>query len=345
MKIQVYLSWLLFVGLSFYLLLVGKDLLVPLVIAIIVWYLTNVLAAAFGRIRVGRFHLSKPVCFVSAILMILGALWFIINLITINIADVISVAPQYQENLTRVVGRFFRLAGLSEPPTVRQVFTGLDFRSGLSRFAVALGGIFGNAGIILVYLVLLFLEQSSFRQKFRALFPNPEKRSELQRIIAHIDEDIRSYVGIKTFTSALTGLTSYVVMALLGLDFASFWAILIFLFNYIPTFGSIVATLFPTILALVQFPNILPFFIVGTSIGGLQFLIGNVLEPRLMGGRLNLSPLIILLSLALWGAIWGVTGMILSVPIMAMLIIVFSHFPQTRTVAVILSRRGQIKND
>ena len=345
MKIQHYLYWLAAVCLSFYLLLVGKDLLVPLIVAVIIWYLTNVLATGFGHIPLGKRRLSRPVCFTLAVLGICGSLFLLINLISRNITDMIAAAPIYQDNLIRAIGRLFRLVGLAEPLTVRQVFETLDIRSSLTRIAVALGGVVGKTGIIVVYLILLFLEQKSFRLKFNALFSDSRKREQFAQLLSHINSDIRTYVGIKTLTSFVTAVLSYVIMAAIGLDFAGFWAILIFLFNYIPTFGSIIATIFPAVLALVQYSGFLPFVFVGGVIGGLQFLIGNVLEPRLMGNRLNLSPLVILLALALWGSIWGVTGMLLSVPIMSILMIVLTHFPQSRVAAILLSRRGQISSE
>jgi predicted PurR-regulated permease PerM len=120
--------------------------------------------------------------------------------------------------------------------------------------------------------------------------------------------------------------------------------VLIFLLNFIPSIGSIIATIFPTILALVDGNSLWPFIIVGGGITALQFAIGNIIEPRLMGNTLNLSPLIILLSLALWGSIWGVAGAVLCVPITVICTIVCSYFPTTRPIAVLLSKNGQLKN-
>jgi len=117
----------------------------------------------------------------------------------------------------------------------------------------------------------------------------------------------------------------------------------IFVMNYIPVVGSILGTVFPSLLALIQFDSFYPFIIVTGLICLMQFLTGNILEPRVMGNRLNLSPLVILLSLTLWGAIWGIVGMFLCVPIMVIVMIVFSHFSKTRAIAVMLSKNGKIK--
>ena len=135
---------------------------------------------------------------------------------------------------------------------------------------------------------------------------------------------------------------SYGVLTLVGVDFALFWAFLIFLLNYIPTIGSIVATAFPALLTLVQFDGFTPFFIVLIGVLAIQVAIGSFLEPRLLGNTLNISPLVVILALALWGLLWGVVGMLLCVPITIILIIIFAQFPPTRPIAVFLSRNGEV---
>ena len=116
-----------------------------------------------------------------------------------------------------------------------------------------------------------------------------------------------------------------------------------FLLNYIPTIGSLVGTVFPAIFSLIQFGEFTPFLIVLFSVGAVQLVVGNLIEPKLFGKSLNLSPLVTILSLALWGQIWGVTGMILSVPITVILVIVFSQFEKTRPIAIMLSENGEIE--
>ena len=131
-------------------------------------------------------------------------------------------------------------------------------------------------------------------------------------------------------------------MRWVGVDFAETWALLIFVLNYIPNIGSIVAVAFPALLALVQFETLGPFIILVISLTAIQLAIGSVLEPMLMGNTLNMSPFAIILALAFWGTIWGIVGMFLSVPIMVMVMIVCAHVPSWRWVAILLSKDGQI---
>ena len=129
----------------------------------------------------------------------------------------------------------------------------------------------------------------------------------------------------------------------MGVDYAVFWSFLIFLLNFIPTIGSLIATTFPAILAFIQFGDFKPVLTVIILIGIVQFLIGNILEPRIMGRSLNLSALVVLLSLALWGTLWGVVGMFLCVPITVTLMIIFSNFEKTLPFAIMLSANGNVK--
>jgi predicted PurR-regulated permease PerM len=127
-----------------------------------------------------------------------------------------------------------------------------------------------------------------------------------------------------------------------GVDFAAFWALMIFLLNFIPIIGALLGVTFPSLLALVQFETIGPFLVTSLALSGAQFVVSNLVEPRLMGRKLHLSPLVIILSLAFWGGLWGVVGMILCVPIMVILMIICGHFGPTRPIAIMLSSDGEI---
>ena len=171
---------------------------------------------------------------------------------------------------------------------------------------------------------------------------NQEKEHQVRKLLRKISDDVRKYVTIKLIASLSTGILSYIFLMIVGVDFAAFWALLIFMLNFIPTIGSIIATIFPALITLVQFDTLGPFFLVAGGLTGIQVLIGNILEPKFTGSSLNLSPTIILLNLSLWGVIWGIPGMFLCVPFLVISMIVFSNLPQTRAIAVLLSSDGRI---
>ena len=140
----------------------------------------------------------------------------------------------------------------------------------------------------------------------------------------------------------MTGVLSFFVLLLIGVDAPLFWAFLIFILNFIPTIGSLIATAFPAVFSMLQFGEFTPALMVLAFVGAIQIIVGNLIEPRLMGSSLNISPLVVFLTLALWGLIWGVTGMLLSVPITVILIIILSEFEGTRSLAIMLSQKGNI---
>ncbi len=330
------------VVLLFFLLKLGRDLLLPFVYALFIWYLINVVTYAFRSIKYEQFRMPTPICFLLSVSSILGIGSMVVRILSSNISSIASGSGVYREKVGSVVSRLFRLAELPEPESLSALLRDIDLSKFMTDVALSLTSVASSTGLILIYLIFLFLEQKSFSNKLKALAKAPDQEQNILRLIRKIQSDIRLYIGIKTFTSALTGILSYLIMSAVDLQFASFWALLIFLLNYIPSVGSILATIFPSLLALMQFDLSGRFFVIAGGVTILQFIIGNLLEPRLMGNSLNLSPLVILFSLTFWGAMWGIPGAFLCVPIMVILMIVLSHFPSTQPIAIMMSRDGYV---
>lgn len=341
MKIPSYTATALLVVLGFYLLNAGEGLLLPLVIAIVLWYLINTLSATFARITIGEFSFPTPLCLLASFLSFALLVWALINFLGGSTGEVLDVIPIYQSNLTS------RLENL--PLFVVTVFQdqGITDWISLPEYATSVvasfAGILASGGLILIYILFLFLEQGNFDEKITALFSSSGSEEDVRKIIDRIRNDIQKYISIKMFTSSLTGLLSYIFLRIVEVDFAGVWGLLIFLLNFIPTVGSIIATIFPAMIALAQSDGYTLFLLVLVGIGVLQVCIGNILEPRLMGSSFNLSPIVILLNLGLWQYIWGITGMFLCVPILIIVTIILSHFPQTRSLAIILSSDGRLR--
>jgi len=328
----------------------GKRLLIPLVLAVFVWYLINMLTDTFARLPFPKlpFKTGRKVryflAFCASLFTIAAIVYFTSRIITSNVTEVAAAAPAYQYNLEQMSRRLFALVPWHEPLSISNLISGIDFGSFARTVLRELTNIFGQGTVVSIYVLFIFMEQRSFMSKLMILFPNRVRQVEIIGIIKRINSDVRKYIGIKTIASIVTALASYAVMAAVDLQFASFWAFIIFIFNYIPTVGSIAATALPTLFALVQYESLGPFFVVLIGIGLVQLLIGNIIEPRFQGDNLNLSPLVIIISLALWNMIWGIPGMFLCVPMTAVAMIIFSHFPQTRPIAIALSRVGNIKD-
>lgn len=326
----------------FYVLAVGKDLLVPLVLAILIWYVLNGLSALYQRIVPGE-RTPEWLTLIAAMITLGVVAFLLADLIQSNAAQVVAEAPGYQDRIQTLMDKTAALFGVEQAPTIKQMVKALDLGPWVSRFATALTSLIGNIGLIVIYVLFLLMEQNTFMHKLNALFPDQKRQQQAKSMLLQMNREIQTYLGIKTLLSLVTGLLSYLVLRVVGVDYAEFWAVSIFLLNYIPTIGSIIATLFPALLALIQFDTLTPFAIIVVSLTTIQFVIGNLLEPRMMGNTLNISPLVVLLLLALWGSIWGVVGMFLSVPLSVIALIVLSHFTPTRPIAILLSSSGKLK--
>ncbi len=329
-------------ALTVVLLVEGRSLLVPFAVAVLAWFLVDAVADGFERITVGDWRPPRWATVTAALILVLGAAIGGINLATQNLAGVNQAAPIYQQNLELRMLEAATWLGLDDVFSFDSMFSSIELGPLIGNLAGTLASLAGNAGLVLIYMLFLFLEESTFDAKVRRLFPATGRRERVRNILAQINQDIRKYMWIKTLMSLITGGLSYVVLVSAGVDYAAFWGFVIFLLNYIPTIGSLLGIIFPSLLTLVQFDSFGPFLVVTPILATIQIVVGNIVEPKLMGGSLNVSPLVVILALAVWGSIWGVAGMFLSVPIMVILMIIFANFSQTRPVAVLLSVDGDV---
>jgi AI-2 transport protein TqsA len=341
-RIVTFASVLVIVWIIGYLLIIGRGLLIPLVMAIFIWHLLNTIIN--GMEKIPQIGSKLPTWIRMLLSLIVVGVFFkiLIDIISNNVVDVIAAAPKYQENLATIFNSIdakFHIKGLTD---FDSTFKNLNLQSIVVNIYGVFSIITSSAVLISLYVVFLFIEQLYFEQKLDAFFSQAEHRRLVKNIIGHITKDTQTYLGIKTLLSLGTSIASWIIMRWVHLDFAEFWALLIFFLNYIPNIGAMVATAFPVALALIQFESWWPFIEVTSGIVAIQFVVGNFLEPRLLGKSLNLSTLVILFALALWGYIWGILGMFLSVPITVMMMIIFAHFDATRPLAVLLSQDGYI---
>lgn len=152
-----------------------------------------------------------------------------------------------------------------------------------------------------------------------------EREQQLETTFKKITEQIQRYIIAKVGVNLIAGIITTIVLSIIGVDFPIVWGLFVFLFNFIPTIGSAAALVFPVLFALVQFDSVGTMILVLALMAGIQTLAFNVAEPMILGKRLNLNPLLILLSVLLWGYIWGIVGMLLSVPLTAIIKIIISN--------------------
>ena len=337
---------LVILAISVYFLVMGKDVLIPLVLGVFIAYLLIALSHVVERVKLG----SKPppgwLSLTLAIVFFLLFLTAVVQLIAGNISDAVNAAPLYQMRLEAVLAEVnILLASVlnrHEPLTLTTIVQQLDLSVAVGKFAGALQTVVGNTFEISIYVVFVLLEQRVFDHKLSAMFPDPARERRLRTILAEIGRRTEKYVLIKTVISLMIGAVTYVTLGALAIDFAPFLGLIAFLANYIPYLGSAVGITFPAVIALLQSGDWSLAAVVMGVLVGTHTLIGNVLEPRLMGRSLNLSPLLMIVALAGWGSIWGVAGMLLAVPLMVMTMITLAQFPKTRPIAVFMSENGEV---
>lgn len=325
-----------------FILIIGKSLLMPLVFALLLWFIVKQMRLLMNRIKFVEKKVPEWVKNLVSFLIILLVLNFVVNIVLSNFRVLASSYEKYLANIDLLIITINETFNIDLMESVKVYFQDFDFSSALFSLLNYSSGLLGTTFIMLVYTIFIFLEESSFKKKLKKLFPDTQKFEDTYSLIKKVEGSVSKYLGLKTLICLTTGILSYIVLLLLGVDFPVFWAFLIFLLNYIPVLGSWVATILPVLFSFLQFGNFSPGLLVLLFVGTIQVVIGNFIDPRVMGNSVNLSPLVIILSLAFWGAIWGIPGMFLSVPIMVIIVIAFSKMPRFRPLAIILSGTGEI---
>lgn len=329
-----------------YILNVASDIIIPFVIAIVVWYLINAIAGGFRALELGTVSMPRSLSFVLAILTLSYGFWALSQLIGRNITDVIAEAPLYQQKFEGIARQIRTLLPEEQRPSVSELVQYLNIGTVVTILAKTFTGIAGKTLVVLFYTGFLLYEQRFFDRKIEGMFKGTQEEKRFRTIMHNIDAKMRRYIWVKVLMSGITGVLTYVLLRFVGVDFADFWGLMAFVLNFIPYVGSLVAIIMPTIITLVQFdadPSVVLFVAGGLSI--IQISIGSVLDPRMLGDTLNLSPIAIIFSLATWGMIWGIPGMFLSIPILAAVVITFTQFDATRPIAILLSKTGDLDSD
>jgi predicted PurR-regulated permease PerM len=312
--------------------------------SVLVVYVILGLARLLGRLPVlGR---AMPDVLVSLLSVLIIGVFLVLVVTTVlaNRDSVIAQAPRYQESLLAAVQKAAVWLGLEGEPTWttlrRDLMAQLNLQRVIGSTLSSVGSILATLMVVALYTCFLLVERGHLDTKISNIARSPEHAVHIRQVITDINARLGTYLALKTFLGLLQGGLSWLIMRWLGLEFAGFWAVAIFVLNYVPYIGSFLSILLPGLMAIAQFGNAGDAIELMLALAVVQFLIGNFLDPYIMGNSLNLSPFSILLSLAVWVALWGIPGAFLAVPISAMMMIVFSQFRVTRPVAVLLSLNG-----
>ena len=211
--------------------------------------------------------------------------------------------------------------------------------------AVFMGNFLGKLLLVLIFLVFMLLGKPYFKYKMAAAFP-ADRADQFTSITSSISKQIGQYLIVKVAISGTTGVLVWVTLTLLKVEFALTWGALAFFLNFIPSIGSILASIPPILLAIVQYyPSVWTPVLTAVVLLLIQMMMGNVIEPKIMGESLNLSPVVILLALVFFGWMWGIIGALLSVPIAAAIKIVCENIEALRPISILMGSGRQFMKD
>jgi predicted PurR-regulated permease PerM len=327
-----------------------------LVIAAAAWYLLKELAPVLRPLLLAVFlayiiipvqtglarRTTRVIGFVLLGLVVAGAGAVVAALAARSAADLAIELPRHTERLKEIidhvraaVGQWPWLAELTGHTSGAAEAGGVRLRDLATTVAGTAADVLGQAAVAGVYLFFLLLDAATFPQRIRAGF-EPGRAEGLLAVVAQINAAIARYLRAKVLASLVLAVPVAVVVWAFGLKSALLWGVLAFLFNFIPYIGGAITCTGPIVLAFLALePGWRPITLSGLLLA-LYLLSGNVIEPKLTGKAVDLSPLVVLFALAFWGSCWGLEGMLLAVPLTVVLKIILEHLPATRPIAKLM---------
>lgn len=317
-----------------------RSIFIPLAMALLLYFLFNGVMDRLLRWRVPR---VAGLLFLLVFLFVLC--YFFGLLIYTGATAFIDKFPAYSQTISNMLNSLFEqmrmpvgdverfLADFDWTRSINTITSMVS--STLGSFAVFVGNLF----LVIVFLMFMLAGRTAMEGRVGRAFAEQKARS-MFSVLNTIEDQVQHYLLLKTLISLMTAVVGGVVMWLAGIDFVLFFALTIFLLNFIPNIGSIVATIMPILMGFLKFGFSLRVLLLAVGLSLTQVLIGNVVEPMVTGENLNLSPIVILISLILWGWMWGVIGMLLAVPLTVAIKIIMEQSPMMKPYAELLSAGG-----
>ncbi|GHV28684.1 UPF0118 membrane protein [Synergistales bacterium] len=300
--------------------------------------LALILAMFFAPImKLGVRHGIQPPITMLAILI--GLVLVFVPLIFFAhyaVNEMLAILPGYYNKLVGIGQSLLESAHLP-----KEFWNSINWYNTIGRYASGMTGVmysfFSKFVMTIVFLVFMLIESPYIKDHIALAFQS-ERGERVAAMSEKIISQISRYLATLAVISLVTGLCVGAALTFIGVDFAVIWGALAFILNFIPTIGSIIASIPPVLVALVQFyPDWVPCAMSFAAVLMIQFTIGNIMTPKIMGDTLGLSPVVILVSLMFWGSAWGIVGALLSVPIAAVLKIICENIPRLRFAAILMS--------
>ncbi len=308
----------------------AQVVILPLIIA---WLLSYLFAPVVNFLA--RHKVPTGAAVLAVLLILVGFFYLIGFFVQTRVMAFIGQYDEYAAKLTQIASDF--MIRFNIPETYWEDF---DWPGQIGTQLKIISGSFvilvSNMGMILIFLVFMLLGKPFSQRKIEQAFAG-DRAAKITNVTGSIAGQISRYLSLKVAISAVTAVLVYLVLVIMKVDFPITWAVFTFLLNFIPTVGSVIATVPPVLVALVKdYPDFWPAIVVLILLLFIQQTMGSFIEPKLMGNSLNLSPVVILLSLVFWGWLWGIVGALLSVPIAAAIKIVCENIEALKPISVMM---------
>lgn len=319
---------------------VAQSVILPLIIAWLLSYILGPVVTAMTRRRI-----PTGLAVTVVLLLLLGICylgWLFLH------ARVVSFWEAYPDYHARVMALLKSVTSRWELPF--DPLEGINWGPKLGEYlAILTGSVVSFTSkliMVMIYLVFLLLGKPYFRYKLERAF-EPEQANRFDDILRSISGQIGRYLSVQLIISLGTGVLVWIALSIIGVDFAVTWGALAFFLNFIPTVGSLLASIPPILVALVQpdFTTAWPAVATAVTLFSIQMAIGNGVAPKVMGERLNLSPVVVLLSLVFWGWLWGVVGALLSVPIASTIKIVCENIEALQPISTLMGSGKRFRKE
>lgn len=312
----------------------AAPVLLPILVAVFLAILSLPLMRLLQRYKIPT-EAAVPLTVLANVALVAGLLWLVSG--TLN--EFVERAPSYREQLDRkqqqaldwLERRNVDTSDWLSPGEVNMGVVLSYVRTGITSVTFVLS----NFVLVLLTLAFILLEASYLPAKLRVAFRPHGPPGKLVQVIG----EVQNYFALKTFISLLTGLLIGFWTWFLGIDFFVLWGVLAFVLNFIPNIGSVIAAVPAVVVALAQY-DLQTALIVALGYLAVNMVMGNMIEPRLMGRSLGLSTLVVFVSLLFWGWVWGPIGMLLSVPLTMFVRILAEHTDDLHWLAILLAAKA-----
>ena len=315
----------------------ASEIIVPFLLSL---FLAIILLPAYNFFNKKGLPAALSLTFVISGFIII--IMLVAKLIGSSITDFNANIDTYSDKLTLYYHSLVPLASKLGIELSVDELSGMINSKQIMSFATkimqSMGSMFTNGFVVLLTVIFMLLESTHFKSKIELIGNKSETVSHLQKIISQIKE----YMVLKAVISLFTGLIVWISLIIVGTDYAFLWAVIAFLFNFIPNIGSIIAAVPAVLLTLVQFGGLSALVVGGVYIA-INVIIGSVIEPKVMGKGLGLSTLVVFLSLIFWGWLLGIVGMLLSIPLTIMVKIILDDNKDTRWISILLGTGEVVK--